>query len=167
MSLVPETGSIITGANTYATVTELRAFADLQGVELPCADDDAEKLLSKAMAFLESSAQINRYQGSRVSSSQALAWPRHGVSFDGLAVSSTEIPSPLKNAQMQLAIEANTVDLMPNRELNAPGPISSEGVGPLKVSYDNSQPKGYMPAFSKADAHLSLLFKRAGLYGVR
>lgn len=165
MALVVEDGTGVANANTYASVAEAKAFAGLRGATLPSADTDIEILLIKAMDFLE--AQSSRFQGSRTHTTQLLSFPRTGVTIDNLSVDANAIPSELKYAQIQLAIEANTTDLQPTRQSGASGPVTRKKVDTIEIEYSSEKARGFTPAFAKADAHLSKLFVRGGLSLVR
>lgn len=162
--IVIEDGSIVDGANSYATTDELKAFACMQGAELADADSDLRIALFKAAAYLESVG--HKFQGCKTSpESQELQWPRSGVRIDCLQVGQNDIPRELKQAQMQLAIEAQSNDLMPNRLPNDKGQVQSvEVVGAVKTAYTNHGTPNQVPAFAKADALLAVLYKRNGLF---
>lgn len=114
MSLTIETGAIVAGADSYASVAELSSFATARGfTTLPALDADKEVLLRNACDFLDSLE--GRYKGTRVSDSQPLAWPRKDVYLFSTATlfDKTTIPSQLKNAQCQLACDAVKFTLQP------------------------------------------------------
>lgn len=56
MALVIETGAGVAGANSYASVLELKAFASNRGLEIPAVTGDLEKALVLACDKLETSA---------------------------------------------------------------------------------------------------------------
>lgn len=166
MTLIVEDGSKVADANSYVSVADARSYATLRGVTLPVADAEVEVLLIKAADYIE--AQRGRYQGDRTHSDQSLQFPRTGVYVDGLLVGSTSIPRELRYAQMALAVEAQTSDLMPTRLPTDKGPVTQESVeGAVSVSYANSGRLNSIPAFAKADALLAPLMKRNGLSVVR
>ena len=74
MPLIVETGLIVPGADTYASVDDLRAYAAKRGASLPADDTDCEVLLVKAMDYLASKSE--RWKGQRVQLDQPLDWPR-------------------------------------------------------------------------------------------
>lgn len=112
MALIVEDGSIVPDAESYVTVAELRNYAGKRGVELPADDVECEVLLIKAMDFL--GTYDARWKGQRTDATQALAWPRKGVTLNGAAWPSDAIPGALKAGQCSLAIVAQTMDLMPS-----------------------------------------------------
>jgi hypothetical protein len=126
--IIVEDGSIVAGANSYVTVLDLDSFASLRGYTLPAIEADKEILLIKSMDYLNS---LN-YKGSRVSSSQSLPFPRSNIYLDGELLPSNSIPTNLKNAQMQAAIELQTQEI----QQNAGKGISMEKVDVIEVQYE-------------------------------
>jgi hypothetical protein len=82
MAIVVEDGSVVTGANSYITLAEARAYGVLYGVTISAVDATAEVLSHKAVRYLE--ARRNQYQGTKVSVDQPLQWPRYDVVVDVL-----------------------------------------------------------------------------------
>lgn len=165
MSLTIEDGSVVADAESYATVEELRAYASKRAASLPVGDDACEALLIKACDYLQS--MEDRFQGMRTAPDQALAWPRDGVFVNGRNMPSDEIPADIKSAQMQLAIDAQTVDLQPTINAAAQtGPVIEETVDVLSVKY--AQPTTQLTAsvFAKANGLLAK-FYRAGWNSIR
>lgn len=113
MPLTIEDGTGVASANSYVDAAEARAYALARGVTLSATDSVVEALLVKACDFLETLE--GQYKGDRVAPAQALAWPRDEVylfeseeEFDPAT-----IPDQLKRAQCQLAIDAQTIALLP------------------------------------------------------
>lgn len=165
MAITVEDGTIVAGANSYASVADLRDYADDRGISLPSSDSACEILLIKAADYVES--KRDKYQGIKAESDQPMQWPRDGAYVDGFEVSASEIPRELKYAQMQLACDAHTTDIMPNRLVATQGAVTRQKVGDLEVAYANPTNPLSVPAFAKADALLAPLYKRNGLMGVR
>ena len=130
MSLIPEDGTIVVDANTFATLQECKDFAALRGLTLP-ADAEVEALLVLAADYL--SALEEEFQGSRVDAAQELPWPRSGVIIYGEDVAEDSIPKILKQAQCQLAFDASENDLQATGSGRV---ILEEGVGPLRTKFD-------------------------------
>lgn len=97
MAIIVEDGSIVTGANSYASEAELTAYAAARATTLTAT---AETLLIQAMDFIESLSFI----GDKKTKDQPLQWPRENVYIDGFEYESTEIPQQLKDAQMAVAL---------------------------------------------------------------
>lgn len=163
MTLVIETGQAGADSQSYATVTDLRAYAKARGATVPSSDADCEALLLKAVDYLED----QDYQGDRFTHGQALKWPRYGAVVEYWPILTNEIPRQLIQAQCALAIEAQTVDLLPTQDINAQGPITQETVGPVTTVYANKGVVRRVPAIARADALLRVLLKRSGLTVVR
>jgi DnaT-like ssDNA binding protein len=167
MSLVIETGAGLANAQSYASVADLRAHAILRSASVPAAtpagDSACETLLVKAMDFLET----QNFVGTKLTRAQSLQWPRAGACAEAWPIPTNEIPRQLIQAQCALAIEAQTVDLLPTTDANASGPIISETVGPVTTAYANPSSVRRVPAVAKADALLRTLLKRNGLVAIR
>jgi hypothetical protein len=136
--------ALTVGVNTYATAAELAAYAGARGIE-PVGDPDV--LLTKAMDYLETLE--DQWQGERSVDGQALAWPRYPVYIFGSLIANTVIPQQLKNGQMQLAIEANTQELMPTTAVGGKGSVIEETVDVISVKYAEGQ-NNTQPYFSAA-----------------
>lgn len=170
MALIVEDGTgLDPTANSYGTVADLRTYATLRGVDLSSySDSQCESFMVQAMDYIE--AQRSRYKGRITSDTQPLQWPRSNVtdvSYIGDILDTDEIPRELIYAQYALAIEAKDSDLMASRIANDKGPIASEEVGEIKVSYHNPAEVKQISSFSKADALLAPLYKNNGMFLVR
>lgn len=97
MALIIESGSIVTGANSYVTTTELTDFATARGITVT---GDPEELLLKAMDYLETLSFI----GLKKTRDQPLQWPRVEVWIDAYDFPDDEIPQELKNGQILVAL---------------------------------------------------------------
>lgn len=159
MALIIETGEGLPNSNTYASVAELEAYAADRLETLPV--EGKEALLIRSMDYLES---IKNYKGARASAEQALAWPRTRVYVDGFPLDAKRIPTLLKRAQMQLAIEAMSYDLMPSTDGFA---VASEKVDVIQVEYAtggrlSGSTLPAVPVFPKVDALLRQLLTDVG-----
>jgi hypothetical protein len=99
--IVIENGSVVTGANSYATEDELIQFAEDQGYAW--AGGDYIPFLYRAMDWIES----QQYQGEIVQADQPLMWPRKNVYYRGFKLGQDAIPELVKKAQLTLAMEIN------------------------------------------------------------
>ena len=97
-TIIIENGTVVSGANSYVTTSELSTYADERGVSISAAEP--EDLLIKAMDYLES---LN-FKGVKYTRNQALQWPRADVYIDGYYVNADTIPIELKEAEMQIAL---------------------------------------------------------------
>lgn len=160
MALVIEDGTPVTGATSYATVAQARAYALARGVTLSAVDADVEKLLIKACDYLESLEP--RFKGSRVApATQELAWPRTGVYLysNPVMFAVDEIPAILIKAQCQLAVDAVDIDLMPS---GSGKEVVKEKVDVIEVEYSKGQGSVSLPELTAALAILGPLFNGGG-----
>lgn len=163
MALTIEDGSIVANADSYATVVQLRAFAAKRGATVPTPDADCEKILIKAMDYL--ATLEDSYKGVRVSATQALSWPREGVSINGFEFPANDIPQQLIDAQCSLAISAMTVDLLPTGTVGERGAVIRQKVGSIERAF--AEPSSYRstPALRAANPFLGPLLKGGGSSG--
>lgn len=159
MALVIEDGTGLENATSYATVAEARAYATERGLTFPASDVTAEQLMITAMDFIE--AFRGEFQGIKTSSSQALQWPRSYAVLDGYDLDIDAIPDILKLAQCQLAIDANSQELMP---IGTGKEVIREKVDVIETQYQPSGDVNPQPIFTKAEALLKPLLK-TGLFG--
>lgn len=122
MALIIEDGTVITNANTYATISYVTAYCDDRKLLMPNGDDvdgesktDMEAAILRAMVYIESKP----YKGIKTDRDNPLKWPRNGVEdIDEFAVESDKIPSEilfaLARAFYEEIFEPNT--LQPNIE---------------------------------------------------
>lgn len=171
MALIIETGAGDNPlANSYQNVDDLRLYADARGVNLDQKNNkELEVALIKAMDYLE--AQRDRYKGDKVSASQPLQWPRsdvYDVEQRGALMPNDEIPRLVQYAQLSLAIEALSQDLMPNPDKTEKGAVTKEKVGELEVTYSSPTiNQDFVSALAKPNALLSPLYEQNGLSLVR
>ncbi len=163
MTLKIEDGSAYPDSQSYASVADLRAYAKLRGKTVPPTDAACEALLVAGMDYLED----QEYVGDRRTLTQAFKWPRMWAVVECWPIPATEIPRQLIQAQCALAIEGQSVDLLPTQDINAPGQVVAESVGPISTTYVNTGNVRRVPAIARADALLRTLLKRSGLTAVR
>lgn len=153
--IIVEDGTIVSGANSYASVDDFKTYADLRGVTYGT-DAAIEILLIKAMDVIESKADL--FKGDKQTSAQALQWPRYNVYIDGFY--STGIPKQLIYGQLALAVESATQDLQPTI---GQGTQKRVKVDVIEVEYEGARQTSI---FSKAEAHLTALYRNGGLFSV-
>lgn len=159
--LIIEDGTGVAGANSYATVAQLEAYAQLRGLPLPADEAEKERLLIRAMDYIE--AKAPDFSGTRYSIEQSLQWPRYGVFVDGHELLYNTIPSILIEAQCDIAANSVGLDLLPTQAPSAKGAVTQETVGPVSVSYAQPAPDARsLPYFPKAEALLSRLCRAGG-----
>lgn len=155
MAIIVEDGTGVPGANSYASVAQLRVYGATYGITLPVADADCEVLLLNAMRFIE--AQTGRFMGMRFNDSQVLSWPRYHVWVDNRYILENEIPIDLVNAQLDIAARSQGIDLFPTRT-SSQAAVLSKTVGPISVTYANASNNSSAPRFPFAEALLARLF---------
>jgi len=128
MSIVVEDGTQVTGANSYVTVANIETYADQRGITLTM---DPEVLAIRSMDYIEA----QRFIGTKVSSTQALQWPRTGVYIDGFEVPTTMIPVEVKYGQLATAM---AIDAGNDPLASVQRGVKMQQVGDLKVEYDES-----------------------------
>jgi len=165
MTLIIEDGSEVTSANSYATYAELVAYGLLRSVTITAVQASGEAYLIEAMDAL----QDRNWKGERVTTTQALAWPRTGVYVDNQVVEYDEIPRELKYGQLALAFAAHQgTTLMPTSTAMPKGAVIEERVeGAVTVKYANSGSVLSVAADATADALLKVLEIKSGLRVMR
>lgn len=133
-------------ATSYVTRAECTTYLDARlnsSAWTAASNDDQDRALIEATRTLDALT----WQGSRVTTTQALQWPRQsvpdpdaprpafGTKYDTLYFDPTVIPTRLQSATCELALEflkAGTTDLA---ALPASNGIITETVGPLSTTY--------------------------------
>jgi hypothetical protein len=124
--LIIEDGTVIANANSFATDDEFKTYANLRNFDVPATQPDREALLILAMDYIFSKEQ--GLQGSRVSLEQELPFPRYGVCANNFRVASDSIPKGIKKAQMELALQASTSNLLVTGETTNLASFNVDGV---------------------------------------
>lgn len=131
ITLVPEDGTGLANANTYADATFAAAFAETLDLTLPTDAQELASVLLQAMPYLESQP----WQGQRATTVQALAWPRKLVIINGVELSASVVPTPIKQAQVVAASMINAgIDLLPTISGQV---VTKEKVGPIETEYSD------------------------------
>jgi hypothetical protein len=165
MALTIEDGTLVAGADSYVTVAEAKAYATKRGSAVFAAltDADIEEYIILAMDYIEGFR--SEFKGEKVSSTQALQWPRQYVYIDDVLISNTTIPAELKNAVIQSAIEATAETLQPNTGGRT---VTKERVDVVEVEYAARGAATDYKVFNKVLKWLNPLLARTGpLYSVR
>lgn len=143
MSLIVETGTAGTDSEAYASVAYCDAYHAAIGNSLWATLQTVEKeqALRRAASFMCQAYRM-QWKGFRVSSSQALDWPRYDVTMPDLVgysvVSSDVVPDLVVKANAEMALLAAAGPLNPDRTQG----VLSKQVGPLKIVYDSNSPQG-------------------------
>lgn len=146
MTITVEDGTGKADAESFCTVAFADQYFSARSVAAWAVGTDADKeaRLRKATDYLE---QLYRqsWAGYRVTSTQALSWPRAWVPLPdtpgGYAslpayVPNNTVPDAVKKACAELALRAISGDLAPDVERVT----TSETVGPITVQYSDSAP---------------------------
>lgn len=143
MALVVEDGSVVTGANTYVSLAEFKAWADDRGIAYGT-DAAVTQQIYRAMDYFERLQFI----GNKANENQPLQWPRTEALIDGYYADATEIPTPVKTA----LYEAVVVEAAGNSELEVQDRKTiREKIGDIEVQYaDNSENRKITPALQYA-----------------
>lgn len=133
--LVVETGAGVINANSYVSVDDFKTYAEGRGITLPTSDDAIASLLIEAYDFV--TTYECKFSGSRTFPlEQTGAWPRTDAFMNGAELPNNVIPGPVKTAQMQIAIAANTgIVLFPSQTGAA---VKREKIGPIDTEYENN-----------------------------
>jgi hypothetical protein len=158
-SLVAETGAIVDGANTYITVAEAVAYATRRGVNLGTDGTAIAAMLIKAADYLDT--KETAFQGQRVSSTQALCWPREYACLFDDDIDETTIPQRIKDAQAELVITlSQQVELMLSSNVSVKREKILNGI---EVEYFSPTSTARLP---KVDKLLQPLYKSRGYAGL-
>ena len=163
MDIIVETGSGISGANSYVSLASADSYFGLRGNNTWVdGDDDAkEAALIKACSYMETFF----WNGIKTLSTQNLEWPRRNViDQNGYYVSATCIPMRVKNAQSELAYRYFSGD-DPAPDLDSSGRVVRERVDVIEVEYDRGGTKA-VPEFTYVDALLKPFLKSSLNVGV-
>lgn len=130
MALTIEDGSVVSGADSFVTRAAFIAWAEARGVTIED-EDPADVLLRRAVDYINSKEAC--FQGTRVSETQPLSFPRECVTINGFEIESDAIPQAVITAQMELALASfNGVELFPSGNEQF---VVFEKVGPIATSY--------------------------------
>jgi hypothetical protein len=147
--LTVENGTGLVDAESFISVadasTRHTAFGNAAWAAL-ASDTVREQLLRQATAKMEGEYRL-RWNGTRISTTQALSWPRYDVpikdapgqfggAMNGYGVGSyypnNTVPADVANACADLALRAITGPLTPDTERA----VKREKVGPLETEYE-------------------------------
>jgi len=137
MALIIETGAIVADANSFVTLEEIREYAEARGRTLPVDDEDLEPFAHRAMDYIKS--RRGDFDGTRVSDTQPLPFPRTGMYIDNVLIADDFMPLELIELQCALTVElANGLDLFPVQTGQAvkrkkTGPLEKEFFGPSLI----------------------------------
>lgn len=138
MALIVEDGTIVTGAESYATVAFADAYFASRGVAAWAAIASTELkeiALRKATDYM-TAVYRDMWAGSRVNEVQELDWPRENVYRDRyVLVLNTVVPVEVQRACCEFALRTTTGDLITDQVAS----VLREKVGPIEVEYAGGQ----------------------------
>ncbi len=162
MALIVETGALVAGAESYASVAYANSLHILLGNESWSNLDTSvkEQSLRKATQYMQSK-YFSMWQGRKRDDDQSLDWPREGVVIFGTnsLVANSIIPNEIKNACCLLALRASAATLVSDKERA----VKREKVDVLEVEYsefDTSE-----KVYSEIDYMLGRYFTNASASG--
>jgi len=138
MSLIVETGTASSTSESLCSVADSLAYHSARGngTWATITTTQQEQALRRATDFMELSYK-SQWQGLRVNNTQALDWPRVGVTANGYFVLSTIVPTPIVRACAELALRAAAGDLL----VDTTQQKTSTKVGDIEVDFDKNSPQ--------------------------
>jgi hypothetical protein len=168
MPFVVENGTGLEDARSYASVQDLRDFAEFRvGVTLPDDDVTCEKALVTASEWIDSNF-ANRFRGARAFVQQRMEFPRSGyIDINGQAIQAA-MPIQLSKATCLLAIEAAKGNPLYNNADGSKGAVIEDSVGPLITKYAPGNPATLTQErqFPEVQATLAPLLRGFGMLTV-
>lgn len=166
MALIIEDGSVVPGAESYASAADLVSYAVKFGVIIPADTVAQEALLRRGALAMDGM----KWKGRKTDSDQALAWPRRDVELDCEIKPSNYLPARIQYGQMALAAEIYTDDTDPiDSRQGAVIMERVEGAVERQFAVINSNSQRLLPAAPdrpSATQFADYLLKR-GLFAVR
>lgn len=131
--IIVENGSIVAGANSYASVAEADAYflarANQEWALLTNAEKESALILGTD--YLEATYS-QAWLGEIVSPDQSLSWPRTGVRINGFYVASDSVPLRVKQATYEMAFRASSGDPL---IIDQAQRVTKEKVDVLEITY--------------------------------
>lgn len=151
MPLIVETGSGVSGANSFGTIAGARSYASDRGITL-----GTDAIVTTQLILGTDYLQSLQFVGREVSPTQALAWPRKCAYVNGCLLADNALPLQLENALYQLVIEQfNGIDLMPSTNWEDKGGyVTLEKVDVLEQRFSEIIVPGSQPEMPRVDALL-------------
>jgi hypothetical protein len=130
-SIIVETGSNVSGANSYLSVADVIQYAKDRQYTF---QTSVSVLIIKAMDYIETLS----YKGSKLTRNQGLQWPRYNVIIDGYYVDPLIIPNDLKKglAECIMAIDQGNDPMQ-----NIPVQVLRQKVDSLEIEYQPGSPQ--------------------------
>lgn len=151
MALILEDGTGYSDSDTFALVATIEAYAAKYGLTFSGTSGEKEIAARKGTQYI-SIAYASVFAGSRTFDTQALAWPRWGVTDeDGFSIASNIVPQPVIDAACEASILARTEELLP--DIANPGNLASKSVqvGPISKSESWVSGRGQFKLYRKIE----------------
>lgn len=163
MSLIVETGSGLTNADSYISLADANSYVADHGNPSSwsaATDDEKEEALRLGTQYIDLKYG-NRFLGVRGSRDQALNWPRSAViDIEGYSYDSDEIPVCLKQVVVEAALRhLADDDLLGVIENNGTVKREKSKIGPLEDEVEYVNGKSQASAYPKIRALLRPLIK--------
>ena len=162
MTLIIEDGSIVTGADSYASLAVLRAYALKRGVTLSAVDADLEVLAIKAMDYLGSFEQ--RYQSERTdATTQPLSFPRKDIVINDALLGDNDMPQNIIDAQCEVVMYlTDSFKMFATPDEGGTAPLKRKKIDVLEFEYDTARGSTGQAVFPRVDAKLTPLLRTGG-----
>jgi hypothetical protein len=134
MALVVEDGTGKADAEAFVSVADCAAYCTNRGLSWTGTDALKEAAIRRATTYLSTGFT---WKGLKLNGrSQALAWPRTGVTdADGDDVSDDEVPVEVVNACCEVAARELASPGVTSPDVTMTERVRSEGIGPLRTEY--------------------------------
>lgn len=149
MALIVEDGTGKSDADALISLAEANEYHTSRGNTAWDDVEDQDACIRKATDYM-GQVYRSRWQGSRVSATQALDWPRNYVYLEPVAtivpislfeysnmVPADSVPVPVQNACAELALRAASASLLGDLSQG----VIREKVGVIEVEYDRASPQ--------------------------
>ncbi|RLD57844.1 MAG: hypothetical protein DRI97_04425 [Bacteroidetes bacterium] len=141
--LIVETGNGLTNSNGYVSLDDADIYHEMRlhvSDWTGASDDDKEAAIMWASRLLDI---LVNWDGSKVSSTQAMRWPRTSVvDTDGYSIASTEIPQFLADATAEYARTLISEDVT---AVNALAGFKKMKVDVIELEVDKMDRSGALP----------------------
>lgn len=129
--LIVEDGSIVPGANSYASAQQIDDFLENEGIVPPA---NVYYLASKAAKLMD-----NKYNwlGRKVSKTQSMQWPRTGLGQCNVDIAENVIPQQLIDAQLYYLANALTNET--EEGVRGDQAVRRKKVGNLEIEFFDSK----------------------------
>lgn len=136
MALIVEDGTIVAGAESYASVAEADARLAALGFTTwqPLLTAEKEAALRRSFVFMNQTFR-SLWKGTKVEGDQPADFPRDDMDVEDVILENDIVPLDVKNAQIDLSIKAAAGDLNPDTTGQK---LLRKKLGPLEKEFSNS-----------------------------